>query len=136
MNVVQHKMDQEVEEKAAERKPQQWKEVVEDIWNEHLPHFRGALCTGEGHFLFDAVTGRYGFQYECESEGEDDLMGGEDEEEDKEDEECLVVPEEEQIHSVLPSLAKDDECEQFAMFETVKKCPLFAQYQDWRSNQA
>ena len=126
MSVVQHKMDQEAEEKeAAEREPQQWKEVVEDIWREHLPHFRGAVYTGEGDFLFDAATGQYGFQYEGESEGEDDLMGGGDEEEAKEDEEFVVVPEEEQPHSVLPSLAKDDECEPFHSYAVVKECQYY-----------
>ena len=114
MSIVQHKMDQEEEEEAAGREPQQWKEVVEDIWREHLPHFRGAVYTGEGDFLFDASTGQYGFQYdECASDGEDDLLGGGVEEEVREDEEFAVVPEEEQPHSVLPSLARDDECEPF-----------------------
>ena len=117
MSVVQQKMDQEAEEKeAAEGEPQQWKEVVEDIWKEYLPHFRGAVYTGEGDFLFDAATGQYGFQYERESEGEDDLMGGGDEEEAKEDDEFSVVPEED---SVLPSLARDDEREPFCLHSTL-----------------
>lgn len=114
MSEVQHRMDQEAEEReAAEREPQQWKEVVENIWKEHLPHFRGDVYTGDGCFLFDAATGHYGFQFESGSEGEDDLMGG-DEEEKENDDEFLVVPEDEQARSVLPSLAsaKDDECEQ------------------------
>ena len=109
MSVVQHKLHQEAEEKeAAEGEPQQWKEVVGDIWKEYLPNFRGAVYTGEGDFLYDTATNKYGFQNECQSEGEDGLMEGGDEEEEKDDGEFSVVPEEEQAHSVLLSLAKDD----------------------------
>ena len=105
---MQHKMDQEaVEEEAAEREPQQWKEVVEDIWREHLPHFRYNMGVGDGYFMFDAATGQYGFQNDIGSEGEDDLMG-EDEEEVKEgDSEFSVVPEDD---STMPSHTSD-ECE-------------------------
>ena len=65
--------------------------MVEDIWKEYLPHFRGVVYTGEGDFLFDAAMGQYGFQYKCESEGEDDLMGGGDEEEVKEDDKSFHI---------------------------------------------
>ena len=83
MSKVQERLLQEAREKeAAEREPQQWKEVVEDIWDpDHLPHFRGAVYTGDGDFLFDADKGCYLFQNYSESEGEDDLMGDGDEEE-------------------------------------------------------
>ena len=107
---VQHRLDQEAEEKeAAEREPQQqWKEVVEDIWKEYLPHFRGAMYTGEGDFLFDAATGHYGFQeYDSDGEGEDDLM--EEEEQRGEDDEFAEVPEDEEQPSLAS--ARDDECE-------------------------
>ena len=110
--MVQHKVDQEAEEKeAAEGEPQQWKEVVEDIWSERLPHFRGELYLGEGDFLFDPDTGHYGFQYEYESDGEDDLMGGEEEGEREDDGEFVEVPEEEQGASVMPSFVSTREDE-------------------------
>ena len=110
MSEVQHKMDQEeVEQEAAEKEPQQWKEVVEDIWREHLPHFRDGVYVGDGDFMFDAAKEQYGFQYESGSEGEDDLMG-EDEEDGKEgDSEFSVVPEDDSAMPLHTS-AKDDEC--------------------------
>ena len=86
MSEVQQRVVQE-REKEAERGPQQWREVVEDIWQpDHLPHFRGAVYTGDGDFLFDAAQGRYLFQNEVPSEGEDDLMAGGDEEEEEDGE--------------------------------------------------
>ena len=111
MSEVQHRLDQEAEEKeAAEREPTQWKEVVDDIWKEYLPHFRGAVYTGESDFLFDAATGHYGFQqYDSGSDEEDDLMGGADEGGEEEEDEFVVVPEDYE-QSMLPSLARDDEC--------------------------
>lgn len=114
MSEVQHKMEQEaVEQEAAEKEPQQWKEVVEDIWREHLPHFRDDLYVGDGDFIFDAATGQYGFQYENESEGEDDLMGEDEEEVTEGDDEFSMVPEDDQTASAMPShtSAKDDERE-------------------------
>lgn len=112
MSEVQHKMDQEaVEQEVAEKEPQQWKEVVEDIWREHLPHFRYMdVLVGDGDFMFDAATGQYGFQHDIGSEGEDDLIGEDEEEEKEEDSEFSVVPEDD---STMPShtSAKHDECE-------------------------
>ena len=88
MSEVQQRLDQEAREKeAAEREPKRWKETVEEIWQEWLPNFRGEVYTGDGDFLFDAAEGRYLFQDDVASEGEDDLMAGEDEEEEKEREE-------------------------------------------------
>ena len=128
MSEVQHMIDQEQKAKeAADREPQQWREVVEDIWRDHLPHFRGLVCSGDDTFVFDAGTGYYGFQYKRDSEGEDDLMeGGEEEEEEEErgrdaDDEFSVVQEEEHPRSVLPSLTstKDDECKLTHFYPTV-----------------
>jgi hypothetical protein len=81
---VHHKIEEE--EKATEREPQQWKEVVEDIWEHYLPQF---TYTGEGYFLYDAAAGRYLFQSESGSEEDYDLMGGEEEMED-----CQVLKDE------------------------------------------
>ena len=84
MSEVQQRLDQEAKEKeAAEREPNHWKEVVEDIWEEFLPHFRGAMYTGDGLFLYDAAEGYYLYQKEEGSEEEDDLMEGGDEEEEE-----------------------------------------------------
>ena len=100
MSKVQQRLDEEAREKeAAEREPKHWREVVEDIWEEYLPHFRGAVYTGDGDFLFDAAEGRYLFQRGNLSEGEDDLMEGGDEEEEEEGErededEFVEIPEE------------------------------------------
>ena len=114
MSEVQHKMDQEVvEQEAAEKEPQQWKEVVVDIWRKHLPHFRGDVYVGDGDYMFDAATGEYGFQHDSGSEGEDDLMGEDKDEEKESDGEFSVVPGDEQPASAMPShtSARDNECE-------------------------
>lgn len=112
MSEVRQKMDQEaVEKKAAEKDKQQWNEVVEDIWRKHLPHFRAAVNVGYGDFIFDAATGRYGFQYESSSEGEDDLMGKDEEEVNGDNGECSV-PENDQPSSTMPShTSSKDKCE-------------------------
>ncbi|CAI8040342.1 hypothetical protein GBAR_LOCUS22485 [Geodia barretti] len=69
---VQQKIDQEVEENGtSEWDSQQWDDRVEDIWEKHLPKFRGLQYTEDGPFLYDAAKGRY--QYEIESE-EDELI--------------------------------------------------------------
>ena len=101
MNEVQQKLNQEAREKAAEeREPKHWKELVDDIWEELLPHFRGEVYTGDGAFLFDAAEGRYLFQDEenMSEEGEDDLLRGvedmEEEEEKEDDDEFAEVAEE------------------------------------------
>lgn len=108
MSEVQQKLDQEAKEKAAEeREPRHWKEVVDDIWAEHLPHFRGEVYTGDGAFLFDAAEGRYLFQDEenMSEEGEDDLLRGVEEEEKKEssddDDEFVEVREEGSLYIAL-----------------------------------
>lgn len=38
-----------------------WSEFVCDLWKKYLPHLREELY-GDGMFLYDANTGRYGFQ--------------------------------------------------------------------------
>ena len=114
MSEVQHKMDQEaVEQEAAEKESQQWKEVVEDIWREHLPHFRADFYNGDRVFMFDATTEQYGFQYDSGSEGEDNLMGEDEEEVNEGDSEFSVITEDDQPASTMPShtSAKDDQCE-------------------------
>lgn len=111
MSEVRQMMDQEaVGKRAAEKDEQHWNEVVvEDIWRKELPQFRAAMNVGYGEFIFDAATGRYGFQYD--SEGEDDLMGKDEEEVNGDDGECSV-PENDHPLSVMPSqTSSKDECE-------------------------
>ena len=48
-----------------------WSEFISDLWEKHLPHLREELY-GEGLFVFNPDTGRYGFQEEKEEEGEED----------------------------------------------------------------
>ena len=87
MGDVRQRLDQEEREKeAAQREPNLWKEVVEDIWEECLPHFRGAVYTGDGLLLYDAGEGYYLFQKEDGNEEDDDLMGGREEEEEEREE--------------------------------------------------
>ena len=54
-----------------------WPEVVDDLWQKRLPHLRQEDY-GDGTFLFDPTTGRYGFQdgsgYGTEDEFMTDLM--------------------------------------------------------------
>lgn len=111
MSEVRQKMDQEaVEKKAAEKDEQQWNEVVEeDIWRKQLPHFRVAVNVGYGDFIFDAATGRYGFEYE--SEGEDDLMEKDEEEVNGDDGECSVPKNDQQLSAMPSQTSSKDECE-------------------------
>ena len=114
MAEVQHRMEQEDEEQAGEEQQAQWREVVEDIWTQHLPHFRGDVYMGEGDFVYDAATGHYGFQYESGSEADDLMEGGgesgEEEEEGKEDDEFVEVSEEEEQSQPPESVQTEDEC--------------------------
>ena len=56
-----------------------WPEFVNDLWQERLPHLRQEVY-GDGMFMFDPTTGRYGFQegadlvYKTEDEFMMDLM--------------------------------------------------------------
>lgn len=56
-----------------------WPEFVNDLWQERLPHLRQEVY-GDGMFMFDPTTGRYGFQegtdlvYKTEDELMMDLM--------------------------------------------------------------
>ena len=56
-----------------------WPEFVSDLWQERLPHLRQEVY-GDGMFMFDLTTGRYGFQegaglvYKTEDELMMDLM--------------------------------------------------------------
>ena len=56
-----------------------WPEFVSDLWQERLPHLRQEVY-GDGMFMFDPTTGRYGFQegadlvYKTEDELMMDLM--------------------------------------------------------------
>ena len=45
-----------------------WLEFESDLWTKHLPHLREEIY-GDGQFVFDPSTERYGFQ-EDEEEGE------------------------------------------------------------------
>ena len=81
MSEVQQRLDQGTTKEATKSEPERWNEVVEEIWEKWLPHFRGAVFTGDGDFLFDVATGRYLFQNYYQSEGEDDLIASDKEEE-------------------------------------------------------
>ena len=108
-------------EEEATQEPEQWKEFVEDLWTEHLPHFRANLDMGEGDFIFDPMTGHYGFQegFDSDSELMDDLIAeqkaGRGEEE---DEELTEVPKEQTSSEMLWAESSNegdkDECEMFA----------------------
>ena len=111
-----------MEEEVAQE-PEQWKEFVEDLWTEHLPHFRANIYMGEGDFIFDPKTGCYGFEEGLESDSDlmDDLIAvqntGRGEEE---DEEFAVVPEE-QTSSEMPQPESSnegdkDECQCYTQF--------------------
>ena len=51
----------------------QWNEVVEDLWENQLPHLREEVYN-EGVFVYDPLTGRYGFQEGSEFDSEEELM--------------------------------------------------------------
>lgn len=44
-----------------------WSEFIADLWKKHLPHLREEIY-GEGLFVYNPNTGRYGFQEEEEEE--------------------------------------------------------------------
>ncbi len=62
-----------------------WSEFVADLWNDRLPHLREETY-GEGEFIFDPSTGRYGFEDQSEYGSEDDLFMADLESEDRPEE--------------------------------------------------
>ena len=44
-----------------------WSEFVADLWNVHLPHLREETY-GEGEFVFDPSTNRYGFENQSDDD--------------------------------------------------------------------
>lgn len=50
-----------------------WPEFVNDLWQERLPHLRQEVY-GDGMFMFDPTTGRYGFQEGSDYGTEDEFM--------------------------------------------------------------
>ena len=83
---VQRRVDQQGEENGAtERDSEQWDDTVEDIWEKYLSNFRGIQYTGDGLFLYDVAKCRY--QYEIESDSEEDLIGTGDKDDEDEVEE-------------------------------------------------
>lgn len=50
-----------------------WPEFVDDLWQRHLPHLRQEAY-GDGEFMFDPTTGRYGFQEGSDYGTEDEFM--------------------------------------------------------------
>ena len=55
---------------------EQWRETVDDLWDNKLPHLQEEIYNGV--FVYDPQTGKYGFQegseYDSEEELIDDLM--------------------------------------------------------------
>ena len=62
---VQQQIEIETTGEDADKK--QWKEVVEDLWDNRLSHFQKGVYK-------DVHTGRYGFQVGSENESEESLM--------------------------------------------------------------
>ena len=62
-------VQKQVEEVGENAKRKQWREVVDDLWVNQLPHLRSC---NDATFEHDKCTGQYGFQedMECDSEGE------------------------------------------------------------------
>ena len=50
---------------------EQWREVVDDLWENKLSHLREEII---GPFVYDPQTGRYGFQEGLEYDSEEELM--------------------------------------------------------------
>ncbi len=50
-----------------------WSEFVADLWNAHLPHLREETY-GEGEFVFDPSTNRYGFEDQSDYSSDDELF--------------------------------------------------------------
>ena len=56
-----------IETKGEDAEKKQWKEVVEDLWDNRLSHFQKGVYK-------DVHTGRYGFRDGSENESEDSLF--------------------------------------------------------------
>ena len=61
-------MQKQVEGGDIEKK--KWMEVVEDLWNKQLSHFKREVYNN----VHDPHTGQYGFQVGSECDSEDSLM--------------------------------------------------------------
>ena len=89
-------MQHQVEAEGGDTQRDQWREFVGDLWDNRLPHLRSEVY-GDGAFMFDPHTGRYGFQEgsEFDSEGElmDDFMNEPEEDytQRREDEESFLL---------------------------------------------
>jgi len=55
-----------------------WAEFVSDLWTTRLPHLREETF-GDGGFIYDPATGRYGFEDESEYGSDDWLTDSESE---------------------------------------------------------
>ena len=60
-------MQKQVEIKGGNAEKNQWKEVVEDLWDNRLSHFQKGVYK-------DVHTGPHGFQVDSEKDSEDSLM--------------------------------------------------------------
>ena len=50
---------------------ERWSEVVDDLWENKLPHLRDEIYNGA--FVYDPQTGRYGFQEGSDYDSEEDV---------------------------------------------------------------
>ena len=66
---MQQQVNAEADNDNIERK--QWREVVDDLWENKLSHLREEIT---GSFVYDPQTGRYGFQEGSEYDSEEELM--------------------------------------------------------------
>ena len=101
---VQHQLVQEgaVEDLASPNLL--WKELVADLWDKRLPNLREANLYGNGAFVFDPYTGRYGFDDGSDVDSKRELIDDLMQEEEKPpatlpEESCTDIPEE----SVAPA---------------------------------
>ena len=70
---VQQKVELEAEGGDTER--EHWREAVDDLWDNRLPHLREKIYNN-GPFVYDPHTGRYGFQEGSGFDSKEDLMTG------------------------------------------------------------
>ena len=61
------RVQKQVETKGGDAEKNQWKEVVEDLWDNRLSHFQKGVYK-------DVHTGPHGFQVDSEKDSEDSLM--------------------------------------------------------------
>ena len=67
---VQQQMKAEANRGNTEK--EQWRETVDDLWDNKLPHLQDELYNGT--FVYDPQTRRYGFQEGSEYDSEEELM--------------------------------------------------------------